>query len=104
MSQTDLGNLLDVTFQQIQKYENGANRISAGRLHSIAEILEVPITYFYSGFEDNKKGSAHNAGPEVDFDSLQSSDAVRMLKAYSRIRNRGIRLQLLRLAETLAGD
>ncbi len=103
MSQTDMGNLLEVTFQQVQKYENGANRISAGRLQRVAEILEVPITFFYGGFEDNKKSEYH-AGGKIDFDSLQSSDAVRMLRAYSRIKHRGVRLQLLRLTETIAGD
>ena len=103
MSQAELGTHLDVTFQQIQKYENGANRISAGRLHRIAEILGVPITYFYSGSEEHKKAT-HGAAAGIDFDSMQNPDAARMLRAYSRIRDRGIRLQLRKLTERLAGD
>ena len=102
MSQTVLGGLLGVTFQQVQKYENGANRISAGRLQRITEILEVPITFFYTGFQDNR--SDHSAGAKIDFDFFQSGDAIRLVRAYSRIKQRGVRLQLLRLTETIAGD
>ena len=99
MSQTELGNSLQVTFQQVQKYENGANRISAGRLQRIAEVLEVPVTFFYNGFAED---SEHDGTPKIEFESLQSTDAVRMLKAYSRIKPRGTRLQLLKLTEALA--
>src|ERR1700674_2142829 len=55
LSQTELGNLLGVTFQQIQKYEKGANRVAAGRLQRVAESLDVPITFFYSGSTDSKE-------------------------------------------------
>jgi transcriptional regulator with XRE-family HTH domain len=101
MSQTELGDLLDVTFQQVQKYENGANRMSAGRLQRVAEVLDVPITFFYSNFDSNR--SEHSA-PKIDFDSFQSSDAIRLVRAYSRIKQRGVRLELLRLTEAIAGD
>src|SRR5262245_65111905 len=56
ISQTELGGVLDVTFQQVQKYETGTNRISAGRLQQIAEVLDVPVTYFYAGLDDNGNG------------------------------------------------
>ncbi len=101
MSQTELGNSLQVTFQQVQKYENGANRISAGRLQRIAEVLDVPVTFFYDGFSADAQ-PLKDASPKIEFDSLQSVDAVRMLKAYSRIKPRGTRLQLLKLTEALA--
>ena len=52
ISQTELGGVLDVTFQQVQKYETGTNRISAGRLQQIAEVLDVPVTYFYAGIDE----------------------------------------------------
>jgi transcriptional regulator with XRE-family HTH domain len=51
MSQTMLANALGITFQQVQKYENGSNRVSAGRLYDIAHALGMPITYFYEGAE-----------------------------------------------------
>src|SRR6516165_6620857 len=60
MSQTELGNLIGVTFQQIQKYEKGANRVAAGRLHRLSEVLKAPITFFYA-----EPASAHN---DVDID------------------------------------
>ena len=76
MSQTELGGVLDVTFQQVQKYETGSNRISAGRLQQIAEVLGVPVTYFYSGFEDAEKSPTQPVESELDF--LQSPQAVRL--------------------------
>ena len=99
-----MGKLLDVTFQQIQKYENGANRISAGRLHRIAEILAVPITYFYSGFEDNKKSSAYDRRHKVDFNSLAKLGCGPHAEGLFAHPHRSVRLQLLKLAETLDGD
>jgi transcriptional regulator with XRE-family HTH domain len=101
MSQTELGDLLDVTFQQVQKYENGANRMSAGRLQRVAEVLDVPITFFYSNLESNR---GEHSSPKIDFDSFQSSDAIRLVRAYSRIKQRGVRLELLRLTEAIAGE
>jgi transcriptional regulator with XRE-family HTH domain len=103
ISQTELGGILDVTFQQVQKYETGTNRISAGRLQQIAEVLDVPVTYFYAN-DSNGNGSSE-AKPAVingEFDLLQSAHAIRLVRAYSRIGDRGIRLKLLKLAETIA--
>src|SRR5437016_2862183 len=79
ISQTELGGVLDVTFQQVQKYETGTNRISAGRLQQIAEVLDVPVTYFYSGFDGN---SAAPSSPPADteFDLLQSAHAIRLVR------------------------
>jgi transcriptional regulator with XRE-family HTH domain len=100
LSQTELGNLISVTFQQVQKYEKGANRISAGRLQRIAEVLGVPVAYLFAA-ADNGHGS-NGAGHEVDF--LQTEGALRLARAYARIKEPGLRLQLLRLTEAIAGD
>ena len=100
MSQTELGDLLEITFQQVQKYENGSNRVSAGRLQRIAEILDVPITFFYSAYGETQPEQAQ----KIDFDFLQSGDSIRLVRAYSRIRERGVRLELLRLTEAIAGE
>jgi len=107
ISQTELGGVLDVTFQQVQKYETGTNRISAGRLQQIAEVLDVPVTYFYAGLDDgNGNGNGVKApSPPViegEFDLLQSAHAIRLVRAYSRINDRGVRLKLLKLAECIA--
>lgn len=103
ISQTELGGILDVTFQQVQKYETGTNRISAGRLQQIAEVLDVPVTYFYANDTNGSPSSeAKPAAINGEFDLLQSAHAIRLVRAYSRIGDRGIRLKLLKLAETIA--
>ena len=63
MSQEKLGDMLGLTFQQVQKYEKGVNRVGAGRLLDIAAILQVPVAYFYEGLPtgDGKDGSEDNA-------------------------------------------
>ena len=109
MSQTELGGVLDVTFQQVQKYETGTNRISAGRLQQIAEVFDVPVTYFYAHAEGNgmTNGNGNGAEPHLpafqpEFDLLQSAHAIRLVRAYSRIPDRAVRLKLLKLAECIA--
>ncbi len=102
MTQVRLGELLNVTFQQVQKYENGANRISAGRLQRIADVFESPITFFYSGIGDTGKSQSHFNQPE--FGLFQSGDVIRLVRAYSRIKERSVRLELLRLTEALASN
>jgi transcriptional regulator with XRE-family HTH domain len=102
MSQTELGGVLDVTFQQVQKYETGSNRISAGRLQQIAEVLEVPVTYFYTGLHDVETPTGSPF--EDEFNLLQSAHTVRLVRAYSRIPDRRTRLKLLKLTECIAGQ
>lgn len=99
LSQTKLADALGVTFQQVQKYEKGVNRISAGRLLRIAEILTVPIAFFFEGFEKYQKGS-----PGVDFSLYQTADAIRFVRAYSSIKDRGVRQKLLLLTESIGGE
>jgi transcriptional regulator with XRE-family HTH domain len=102
LSQTELGNELEITFQQVQKYEKGTNRISAGRLQKIGEVLNVPITFFFKG--DEEEGTKSGSTPaDVNFDFLQTDNAMRLVRAYSRIKQRGIQLKLLRLTESIAG-
>jgi transcriptional regulator with XRE-family HTH domain len=103
ISQTELGSVLDVTFQQVQKYETGTNRISAGRLQQIAEVLDVPVTYFYAGVENHDEVPTAPAA-DTEFDLLQSAHAIRLVRAYSRINDRGVRLKLLKLAECIAQE
>jgi transcriptional regulator with XRE-family HTH domain len=103
LTQTELSDALGVTFQQVQKYERGANRISAGRLFRIAKVLDVPVAFFFADV-DGRASEAQAHSPAVDFDLLQTSGAMRLIRAYSRIEDRGIRLTLMRLAESLAGE
>jgi transcriptional regulator with XRE-family HTH domain len=98
-SQADLGNVLGVSFQQVQKYERGTNRIAAGRLARIAETLEVPVVFFYG--DDKARRSEPNSAA-IDFDFLQTDGAMRLARAYAQINDAGVRLSLLLLAECLA--
>ena len=96
MSQGDLGERLGITFQQVQKYEKGTNRIGAGRLQHIAEIFEVPIAALFGA--SRREGRAG-----VDpFEGLRTPGAVQLLEAYGRIGDRVIRRAFLRFAEQVA--
>jgi transcriptional regulator with XRE-family HTH domain len=96
MSQNDVGERLGITFQQVQKYENGANRIGAGRLQRIAEIFEVPVAALFGA--SRREGRAG-----IDpFEGLRTPGAVQLLEAYGRIGDRTIRRAFLRFAEQVA--
>ncbi len=93
-SQTELGNALGLTFQQIQKYEKGVNRISAGRLQFIAQVLKVPVTFFYG-----------DAGAEATSEIstlIDSSYSLRLVKAFARIPDRALQRSMVELVEALA--
>jgi len=102
LSQAELGEVLGVSFQQIQKYEKGVNRVSAGRLHRVAEALGVPVTFFYAGFAPDR-GRTDSHFIELGFDLLQTSGAIRLLRAYGRIANPKVRHLFVRLAENIVG-
>lgn len=102
LSQAELGTMLGVSFQQIQKYEKGVNRVSAGRLQRVAEALNVPVTFFYAGLAP-ERGRADPHFIELGFDLLQSSGAIRLLRAYARMENPKTRHLFMRLAETIVG-
>ena len=101
LSQTELADRIGVTFQQVQKYEKGVNRIGAGRLQRISEALEVPISFFFgSGNGSVTKESSSNT--ESVFGFLQTSGSVRIVKAFHKIRSRKARQLLVEMAEELA--
>lgn len=101
LSQTDLGALIGVTFQQIQKYEKGANRVASGRLHRLCEALEVPITFFYATAADAQDANADSIDVGLEF--LETAGAVRLARAFSRIKDPDMRRTLVELAEKVAG-
>ena len=98
MSQGELGKLLGLTFQQIQKYEKGRNRIGAGRLFRAAALLEVPVSAFFDGVPQSGLAE-HFETPQA---SVAGRDTIRMMDAFARIGGADSRLLLLRLAEKLA--
>lgn len=103
LSQTELADRIGVTFQQVQKYEKGVNRIGAGRLQRIAEALEVPISFFFSGASSGGGSSSRDQGAsESVFGFMQTSGSVRIVKAFHKIKSRKARQLLVEMAEELA--
>jgi len=104
MSQEKLGELLGLTFQQVQKYEKGVNRIGAGRLFQVAHILGVPVGYFYEGisepFPNHAVGSnGVSQPPGIEF--LSSGDGLKLGQAFMKIKDSKIRKRVLDLVKSL---
>lgn len=109
MTQEKLGDQLGVTFQQIQKYEKGANRIGASRLQEISRILEVPVAYFFEdarGLTDAivepEYGVAENVAAKFEISRGPSSEQQALSTAFNRIGDARIRRRIIDLVETLA--
>ena len=97
LSQSGLAEGIGLTFQQVQKYEKGANRVSAGRLQQISNMLNVPVTFFYGGMGARTKKDA--APSSLAF--LQTKGALRLIRAYTEITSRTTKYALVVLAESL---
>jgi transcriptional regulator with XRE-family HTH domain len=98
LSQTSLADGIGLTFQQVQKYEKGTNRVSAGRLQKIAEMLDMPVTFFYGGASDKPR----TRGKQNDgLAYLQTKGAMRLIRAYGEISSRTTKYALVVLAESL---
>jgi len=107
MSQTDLGDSLGITFQQVQKYEKGTNRISASRLEQIANVLRVPIPFFFEGLpshSDASRGKAGASSPDYVSDFLATADGLSLVKAFVNIEQPKLRRSIVRLVETIAAS
>lgn len=100
LSQEDLGKGLGVSFQQIQKYEKGVNRVSAGRLQRVGEVLNVPMTFFYSS--DVPEAMAGSRGmPTKLFGLLDARDSQHLVTAFNRISDRKVRRSLVALVDRI---
>src|SRR6187399_2428839 len=107
MSQERLGESLGITFQQIQKYEKGTNRIGASRLQHIAQILKVPVSFFFEGVSGGKQSEdGSSKAPVADYvsDFLSSSDALALTKAFTHLKDSKLRRRVVDLVEEIAGD
>jgi transcriptional regulator with XRE-family HTH domain len=109
ISQEKLGEALSLTFQQIQKYEKGTNRISASRLQNIAKILGVQVAFFFEGAPlgdamPNAAGMSEATGPGYVADFLSTSEGVQLNKAFIRISDPKVRRRVIDLVESLASD
>src|SRR6478736_6723191 len=99
MSQEKLGDALGLTFQQVQKYEKGTNRIGASRLQQISLILQVPVSFFFEGAPPpgRTEGFGEAPSPAYVTDFLASSDGLALVKAFMRIGNAKLRRRLVEL-------
>jgi transcriptional regulator with XRE-family HTH domain len=106
MSQTDLGHALGLTFQQVQKYEKGTNRIGAGRLQQMAHTLQVPISFFFDDpMKPNGGGNGRQArSPDYVSDFLTTTDGLALTKAFMLIQDAKLRRSIVRLVEDIVGE
>ncbi len=105
MSQSKLGQAIGVTFQQIQKYENGTNRIGASNLHRIANVLEVEVAYFYEGVERTQAvAGMEEAATPFTHDPMSSREAIELMHNYFRIQDSTVRKRLFQFVRSLANN
>ena len=106
-SQTRLADALGLTFQQVQKYEKGANRISASRLQQIAHALQVPIPFFFEGLPDptnESKKTPNTPSPTSVSEFLASPDGMSLTKAFMETKKPKLRHRIVQLVEQVAGQ
>ena len=106
MSQEKLGDALGLTFQQVQKYEKGTNRIGASRLQQISGILSVPVSFFFEGAPHGGGHSGMSEAPSPAYvsDFLATSDGLSLTKAFMRIKNTKLRRRIVDLVEQIADE
>lgn len=104
MSQTELGKHLGVTFQQVQKYEKGTNRMGSSRLFRVSTALDVPVSFFFEGAETKLPGYKPLANFEEDKKIFEKPETIELVEAYYRIADPRIRKKVVGLARLLTPD
>jgi transcriptional regulator with XRE-family HTH domain len=105
MSQEKLGEALGLTFQQIQKYEKGTNRVGASRIQQIAEVLQVPVSFLFEGGPTSRpagEGFAEEVSPAYVSDFLATSEGLALTRAFTRISESKLRRSIVDLVEQIA--
>lgn len=111
MSQEKLGEALGLTFQQVQKYERGANRIGSGRLYHLSKVLDVPVSFFFDDLPENQGGvaatnlSGMSETPVESFEAeaMSRRETLELVRAYYRITDAAVRKRVFELVKTIAG-
>ena len=105
MSQEKLGELLGITFQQVQKYEKGSNRVSASRLYHVAKVLAVPVQYFFDELQGEAAvaGFAESAGADLISGALQSPEGVQLARIFSSTTDPEKRKLIINTARAISG-
>ena len=107
MSQEKLGESLGITFQQIQKYEKGTNRVGASRLQAIASILDVPVAFFFAEVPGRKSaldGLSDGDGSRFVIDFVNSGEGLQLNRAFARIADAKVRRKVVELVKALASE
>ena len=104
LSQKKLGAALGVTFQQVQKYEKGTNRLGASRLEQASRILQVPVAHFFEGTPGKNKIKANTPSSNYVSDFLATADGLALAKAFMKIERPQIRHHIVKLINEIVGD
>lgn len=106
MSQEKLGKAVSLTFQQIQKYERGANRIGSSRLYQLATILDVPVSFFFDGVEERidraAAGVAESDQTAFESDQFSRRETLELVRAYYRITDPSVRKRVFELVKSVS--
>ncbi len=105
LSQSDLGQALGLTFQQVQKYERGTNRVSASKLYETAQALHVPLSYFFEGCSSEAEAGAQDPGDEESVHGLlMTTEGVELARLFPRIHSSHLRQSVLDLVRALGDE
>jgi transcriptional regulator with XRE-family HTH domain len=108
MSQEKLGGALGLTFQQVQKYERGTNRIGSSRLFQLSRILDVPVSFFFDDMApevaDGQPGFAEAQQASFDQDDLSKRETLELVRAYYRIKDSAVRKRLFDMVKAIGGQ
>lgn len=106
MSQEKLGEALGLTFQQVQKYEKGTNRVGASRVQQISDILQVPVSFLFEGGPNsasaNAQGFSEAPSPTYVADFLATSEGLALTRAFTRISDAKLRRSIVDMVEQIA--
>ncbi len=106
MSQEKLGGALGLTFQQVQKYERGANRIGSSRLYHLSHILDVPVSFFFDDMPVEVAGGGFAEGGQQVYDQekLSRRETLELVRAYYQIEDPEVRKRMFELVKAIAGE
>lgn len=109
LSQEAIGSAIGVTFQQVQKYERGVNRMGSSRLYEFSKVLTVPVSYFFEDMEKSTAALGHHSGvsedsPAFEHEKMASRETLEMMRAYYRITDSHVRKRVFELMKSLADD
>jgi transcriptional regulator with XRE-family HTH domain len=104
MSQEKLADAIGLTFQQVQKYEKGTNRMGSSRLQQVANVLQVPVTFFFEDAPGQPRVDGKAPSPAYVSDFLATSDGLALTRAFTRIKSAKLRRSIVTLVEEIADD